>query len=46
MKKFGMPSHEAFGMSRSVQMAALIVDGESEGGHFDYDNMTWRKPEA
>lgn len=29
-----------------MALAALIVDGESEGGSFDYDSMSWRKPEA
>jgi hypothetical protein len=44
MKKFGMREETAFGVSRQLALACLVVDGESEGGEFDYSTMTWVKP--
>jgi hypothetical protein len=37
----GMSEHVAFGMSRRVRLAALIVLGQSDGGQWDYSNMCW-----
>lgn len=39
----GMPEHVAFGMSRHVRLAALIVLGQSEGGSWDWGAMKWRE---
>ena len=43
MKRFGMREERAFAMSRAMRLAALIVDGESEGGEFDFETWTWKK---
>jgi hypothetical protein len=41
----GIPEHVAFGMSRHVRLAALIVLGQAEGGQWDFENMCWDKRE-
>jgi hypothetical protein len=37
----GLPEQVAFGMSRQVRLAALIVLGQSDGGQWDYANRCW-----
>jgi hypothetical protein len=41
--KHGFREETAFGMSRAVRLAALIVIGQSEGGVWDFENMRWRE---
>ncbi len=43
--KNGFSEATAFGMSRSVRLAALIVLGQYEGGSWDYAAMKWREKE-
>lgn len=41
--KHGFREETAFGMSRAVRLAVLIVIGQSEGGVWDFENMRWRE---
>jgi hypothetical protein len=42
LMKHGFSESTAFGMSRQVRLAALIVIGQSEGGEWDWSEMKWR----
>jgi hypothetical protein len=39
--KHGFSEETAFGMSRAVRLASLIVIGQSEGGMWDFEEMKW-----
>jgi hypothetical protein len=41
--KHGFSEQVAFGMSRAVRLAALIVLGQSEGGKWDFENRCWEE---
>jgi hypothetical protein len=43
LMKHGFSESTAFGMSRAVRLAALIVIGQSEGGVWDYSEMKWQE---
>jgi len=42
--KYGVPEQTAFGMSRPVRLAAIIVYGQSEGSEWNWSAMEWVKP--
>ena len=41
--KHGFREETAFGMSRAVRLAALIVIGQMRGWSWDFENMRWRE---
>jgi hypothetical protein len=41
--KNNVPFDVAFAMDRTMRLAAIIVFGRMEGGHWDWERMCWRE---
>ncbi len=41
--KIGVPWEQAWKMNPAMRLAWLVIDGENEGGSFDWKAMRWNK---